>query len=176
MKLRKTNAVFSLISTALLFSHAISLGVWMLSQGSMPKASSTIAILLTIFFIIHAIISIILMATSHKSNRGNKGKNYPKLNVATIVQRISGALMIIFTVIHILGVSGILHSPRAVFLIDTPLFFLLVLAHIAVSTSKAFITLGIGNARFVKRADIVIKVICAITLIVDVIGFYLYVC
>lgn len=176
MKLRKANAVFSLISTILLLSHAISLGAWMLSKGSFPWPTNAIPWALTVFFVIHAIISIILMATSHKGNKGNKGKNYPKLNKATIVQRISGALLIVFTALHILGAAGITHTPQVVHAIVPPLFFLLVMVHVAVSTSKAFITLGIGSARFVKRADIVIKVICAATLMADIIGFYLFVC
>ena len=49
-------------------------------------------------------------------------------------------------------------------------------SHYAVSISKAFITLGIGDAKFIKTADIAIKAICATTLIADIIGFYLFVC
>ncbi len=176
MKLRKINAVFSLISTVLLLIHAISLGIWMLSQGRIHGAPSAIAIALTVCFLIHAIISIILMATSHKGNKGLKGKAYPKLNVATVVQRISGASMLIFTVLHILTAVGVMHTPKPIHAVLHPLLFVLVLVHTAVSISKAFITLGIGNARFIKRADIVIKVICAVTLIGDIIGFYLFAC
>jgi predicted oxidoreductase len=51
------------------------------------------------------------MATSHKGNKGHKGKAYPKLNVATVVQRISGASMLIFTVLHILTAVGVMHTP-----------------------------------------------------------------
>ena len=53
------------------------------------------------------------------------------------------------------------------------LFFTIVLTHIAISTGKAFITLGIGNAKFIKVVDIVMKVICGATLIAGVIGIYL---
>jgi hypothetical protein len=53
-------------------------------------------------------------------------------------------------------------------------FFTVALAHTAVSTGKAFITLGLGSAKFVKAADIAVKVICAATLIASLIGFYLY--
>ena len=54
------------------------------------------------------------------------------------------------------------------------MFYTIVLMHAAVSTSKAFITLGIGNAKFVKVVDIVVKVICAATLIAALTSFYLY--
>ena len=46
--------------------------------------------------------------------------------------------------------------------------------HTAISTSKAFITLGIGSAMFVKTVDIAVKVICGVTLVADIVGFYLY--
>lgn len=176
MKLRKINAVFSLISTALLMSHAISLAAWMLSRGSIPKAASAIPRGLTLFFAVHAIISIILMITAHKDGHKTEGKPFPRLNAATIAQRVSGVLMLVFTVLHILGATGVTQTPPVVHAIVPPLFFLLVLVHVAISTSKAFITLGIGNARFVKWADVVIKGICAATLIADVVGFYLFVC
>ena len=175
MKLRKVNAVFSLISTILLLIHAISLAVWMLSRGIISKAPNSIPHALTMFFLIHAIISIILMAATHKGSKGHRGRQYLKLNAPTMVQRISGVLMIIFTWLHIAGALGFMTPPPVVHAIVPPLFFSLVLAHIAVSTSKAFITLGIGSAAFVKRADLVIKVICAVTLIADVVGFYLHV-
>jgi hypothetical protein len=56
-----------------------------------------------------------------------------------------------------------------------PLFFTIALAHTAVSVDKAFITLGIGEAKFVKAVSVVTKVICAATLVASVMGFYLYV-
>ena len=53
------------------------------------------------------------------------------------------------------------------------MFFITVLAHVSVSTSKALITLGVGNAKVVKIVDIVMRLLCAVTLIAGVIGFYL---
>lgn len=176
MKLRKTNAVFSLISTILLLGHALSLAAWMLSRGSISKAPSSIPRALTLFFLVHAVISIVLMISDRRGSKKARGRQYPKLNAPTILQRISGVLMIVFTWLHIAGTVGIMTPPQVVHAIVPPLFFALVLAHIAVSTSKALITLGIGNAAFVKRADAVMKVICVVTLIADVVGFYLHVC
>ena len=54
-----------------------------------------------------------------------------------------------------------------------PLFFAIVLAHVAVSVSKAMITLGIGNAKVIKVVDVVMKVICIATFVAGIIGFYL---
>ena len=176
MKLRKINAIFSLISTVLLLIHAISLAAWMLSRGVISKTPSSIPLALTLFFLIHAIISIVQMIAANKGRKKSDGKHYFKLNRATLVQRISGVLMIIFTWLHIAGTLGIMTPPQVVHAIVPTLFFCLVMSHIAVSGSKAFITLGIGNAKFIQRVDVVIKVICVITLVADVVGFYLHVC
>ena len=177
MKLRKTNAVFSLITTILLLGHAISVASWMLTRGKIiPFGGHTLPTVLIYVAVVHTLLSIILMITTNVGRKNHKSKHYPKLNVPTLVQRVTGVLMIIFTWLHIAGAKGIIEPPQVVHAIVPTLFFILVMSHIAVSGSKAFITLGIGNAKFVKRADIVIKVICAITLIADIIGFYLHVC
>ena len=174
MKLRKLNAVFSLLTTILLFGHSISLAIWMLSQGVISKMPSFVSWAMTVVFVIHAILSIVLIISTNKGRKKSAGNHYFKLNRATLVQRISGVLMIIFTWLHIAGTIGIMTPPPAIHAVVPALFFTLVMAHVAISASKAFITLGIGNAKFVKYADIVIKIVCAVTLAADLIGFYLY--
>ena len=176
MKLRRINAYFSLITTILIFGHAISLAVWMLSQGRIPRGPVFASQLLTVFFVMHAILSIVILITTNIGSKQTKGKHYPKLNASMAVQRSSGMLLILFTWLHIAGTIGIMTPPPAVHAIVPPLFFSLVMAHVAVSTSKALITLGVGDAKFIHRADAVIKAVCAITLLADIIGFYLHVC
>ena len=177
MILRKTNAILSLITTILLLGHAISIASWMLSRGKIiPFGGHTLPRVLVLFFVAHAIVSIILMISAHKGEKNNKSKSYPKLNVPTMVQRISGVLLIVFTFLHIAGAKGIITPPQFVHSVVPTLFFILVMAHIVVSCSKAFITLGIGNAKFIKCINIGIRVICAVTVIADIIGFYLHVC
>lgn len=176
MSLRKINAGFSLITSALLFVHAIFLAVWMLSRGSVPNTEKFAPWILTGVTAVHALLSIGVMISSHIGDKSHKGKAYPKLNVSTIVQRVTGILMLLFTWLHVAGAAGYMTPPQVVHAIVPPLFFALTMAHVAVSVSKAFITLGVGSAKFVNRVDIAIKVICVVTLIADVIGFYLHVC
>lgn len=177
MKLRKINAVFSLVTTVLLLAHAITIAFWMLSRGKIiPLGGHTLPKVLIWSTVAHALVSMLLMILAHKDKKKKKGKRYPKLNVPTMVQRISGVLLIIFTWLHIAGAMGVITMPQVVDAIVPPFFFLMVMSHIAVSGSKAFITLGIGNARFIKCADICTKVICAITVISDIIGFYIHLC
>ena len=122
------------------------------------------------------IISILLAILGHKGAEKRECKAYKKINLSTNIQRISGILLIVFTVLQVLGAVGVLQPPQVVHAILPPLFFALALMHVAVSGSKPFITLGIGNAKFIKIVDIAIKILCVLTLIAAVIGFYLYLC
>lgn len=176
MLFRRINAIISLLTTVLLLDHAIIISVWMLSRGSVEQSAPTAARILVCLMGLHALISIFFAIRSHRDSDGSKVKNYPKLNRATYFQRVSGILLIVFTALHIAGAADAMQPPQIVHAILHPLFFTIALAHAAVSTDKAFITLGIGNAKFVKGVSIAIKVICAATLIASISGFYLFVC
>lgn len=174
MSERKFNAWVSLFTTLWLLNHAIGNIVWLIMGDKSAAPADFWGWILAGFMLLHAFISIDLGVSAHAGIEKRKSKGYPKMNVSTLVQRISGVLLIPFTALHIAGAVGFMQPPEIVHAILPPLFFALALAHAAVSTSKAFITLGIGNARFIKVADIVIKVICAATLITCVIAFNLY--
>ena len=171
---RKLNAVLSLLTTVLLLIHAITCSIFMLSGDSVARPPVFMSWVLMGLLIIHALISIDIAMSAHAENENRKGKKYPKKNAATIVQRLSGVLMVPATGLHIAGATGYMVPPKVVHAIVPPLFFTMVLTHIAVSASKALITLGIGNGKVFKVADITIKVLCAGTLIASVTGFYLY--
>ena len=175
MLLRKINAGLSLLCTWLLLLHAISHAAWMLSSGTVALNVNKAAWVLVGVMALHAILSIVLGVLGHKGAEKRKCKEYSKLNIQTTIQRMSGVLLIIFTALHVLGTVGILQPPQIVHAILPALFFTIALMHTAISTSKALITLGIGNAKFVKAADIAVKVLCVVTLIADITGFYLYV-
>lgn len=172
---RKVNAGISLLTTCLIFIHAISIAVWMLSFGTIGRLPAILSWMLVACVLFHAFISIDMVVSGLMSDEPRKGKMYPKLNRATIVQRVSGFLMIVLAGLHVAGTVGPMQPPRIIHGIVPPLFFAIVMAHVAISTSKAFITLGIGNVKFLKRADIAIKALCVATLAADVVGFYLYV-
>ena len=174
MLLRKINAVISLVITFLLLDHAIFISAWMLSKGTIAKNADFMPWILVGLVAMHAFISIDLAISAHMGIEKRKCKNYPKMNVSTIVQRISGILIAIFTGLHVAGAAGFMHPPQFVHAVVPPLFFAMTLAHTSVSTGKALITLGIGNAKIVKIADVVVKIICGLTLIACVTGFYLY--
>lgn len=175
MILRKINAWMSLIITALLLNHAISHATWMLTAGKFGQTLKCLPWVLFGLMMLHAIISIVLAVLGHKGAEKKECKDYPNLNKVTILQRMSGVSLIILTILHVLGTVGVTKPPYVVHAVLPPIFFAVVLMHTAISASKAFITLGIGNAKAIKTIDIAAKLICAATLIADVVGFYLYI-
>lgn len=174
MLTRKINAGLSLLTSCLLLVHAIFNAVRMISMGAVEKSGTVMSWILFGLMLTHAFISIDLAISAHEGREKRKCKSYPKLNAATIFQRISGVALILFTALHVAGAAGFMTPPPIIHATVPAVFFTVALAHTAVSTSKAFITLGIGNARFVKTVDIVVKVICVATLIASLTGFYLY--
>ena len=171
---RKINAVLGLLATCLLLYHAVFLAVWMLSKGTISAPNGISSRVMVGVVALHAFISIEQGISAHAGTEKVKCKSYPRLNAPTLIQRMSGILIIILAGLHIAGALGAMHPPKAIHAVVPTLFFAVTLAHVAVSASKAFITLGIGNAVFVKAADIAIKAISALTLLADVVGFYMY--
>ena len=176
MTLRKINACLSLVVVLLLFDHAAFNGVWMLARGAIVKSTDDISWVMFGAMMVHAILSIVLAILGHKGAEKRKCKGYPNFNRGTYLQRASGIALIVLTVLHIAGTAGPLRPPQIVHAVLPPLFFAIALIHTAISGSKAFITLGIGNTIVYKIADIAIKVLCGVILILDVIGFYLHLC
>ena len=172
MTMRKINAALSLLTTFLLLNHAIFLSIWMLSRCSISKSNTFMPWVLVGAMAIHAFISIGMAITSHIGAEKRKVKTYVKLNAPTIIQRVSGILMILLIGLHIAGAANY-YRPKMLHAALHPLFFIVAMAHTAISTGKAMITLGIGNARIVKIVDIAVKVLCVLTVIASAIGFYL---
>lgn len=172
MVLRKANAALSLATTALLMSHAMFLSIWMLSRCSIAKSANAMPWLLAALMVVHAILSILLLAQTRKGATKNKSKQYPQWNAETYIQRLSGMLILLLMGLHIAGAANHF-QPKMLHAVLHPLFFAAALAHTAVSTDKALITLGIGTAKVIRIVSIAIKVLCVATLVAGVIGFYM---
>lgn len=175
MTLRKINAVLSIVITVLLLDHAIFNAVWMLSKGSFAK-TTVLSWVLFGLMMVHAVLCIIFGIQAHRGEEKQNANAYTKVDISTKIQRIGGLLLIPFSVFHILGTIGVMQPPQVIHAILPPLFFALCMLHVAISGSKALITLGIGNAKLIKGVDIAVKALCAATLIAGVVGFYLYLC
>ena len=178
MKLRKINAGISLLCTGLLLNHTAVHAIWMLTHGRLPKITTNsyriVPWVLVVLMLAHAAISIVLAVLGHKGSIKGRYNGYAKLNRVTYIQRFSGIALLLFSALHIAGAAGFMTPPPFIHAAVSAVFFTIALAHAAISTGKAFITLGIGNAAFIKAADIVIKIVCAAALIAAITGFYLY--
>lgn len=174
MLLRKINAGLSLLSTLFLLEHAVFIALYIFSHGRILNPIPYAAWILAGLVAMHAFISIDLAISAHMDGGKQKYKSYSKMNISTVIQRVSGVSLVLLITLHIAGATGAMTPPRLIHSVVPPLFFLVALTHTAVSFSKALITLGIGSARFVRAADIVMKLICALTLVADVVGFYLH--
>jgi hypothetical protein len=172
--MRKINAILSLLTTLLLFDHASFNTVRMLSGGTVEESADFMPWIFLGFMLMHAIVSIGLLISTRAKNEKQTSKAYVRFNAATLVQRFSGVALIVLAGLHAVGTSGLVHFPGPVYPVLHVVFFTVAFAHVAISTSKALITLGIGNAKFVRVADIVIKVICAAMLIAALAGVFLY--
>lgn len=170
--IRKINAVFALLTTVLLLDHAIFFSIWMLSRCSIEKNSEVFPQILTAVMVVHAILSIILMISNLKGAKNEKHKAYYKLNIETYVQRIAGILIIFLIGLHIAGAANHF-QPKMLHAILHPLFFATVLAHVSVSVGRAFVTLGVGNARAIGIINVAIKVLCCTIFVAGVVGFYI---
>ena len=171
MKLRKINAGLSLLTTALLLFHAGYLAVQMLMGNRLEGIAKILSIALMWLMMIHAVMSIIIMARAHRGGEKGKGKPYAKLNRETIVQRVSSMVLLVLVFVHVAGAWSIFR-PKLLHAIITPLFFAAAMAHAALSTGKALITLGWGNTEVIKTVDVMVRSLCQAIGVASLIGFY----
>lgn len=168
---KKINAITSLVSTLLIIVHGGYDAFWMFFRDKIPTLPKVISILLIISVLIHIVLSIIIVISGIKNNKGKKEKIYKKQNIRTILQRIFAVVTMLLIPLHSIGMSNRL-SPKLLHAIVHPIFFIAVYGHVAVSTSKAFITLGIGNTKFIKVIDIVMSIILLFIFLASLNGLY----
>ena len=169
---RKVNAIISLICTLLLLLHGIYDAMWMSLRGLIANLPKPIALILMGFVVLHVILSIVTAILGSGGKNNKKEKMYKKENIKTIIQRLFGILIIVLLAPHIIGMGNHL-QPKILHLIIHPIFFVSVYGHTAISCSKAFITLGIGNAKFIKVVDILMTILCTLIFIASIVGLCL---
>lgn len=120
---------------------------------------------------LHAVLS---MGIVFFSADGTKLNQYPKQNVGTILQRGSAILILPLLILHI-NTFSLLQTCAGngnwfcfvLLLITQPVFYATVLTHVAVSVSRAMITLGrVSSLEKKKTVDRVVRIICAVFFIV----------
>ena len=142
MRIKKLNAWLALITAALLLIHeTYQLFAFILFYYN-PVMTKILGYSLAFAFALHGILSAYCIFALHDS----KTIAYKKMNIRTVLQRISGMAMLLLLPIHI-GAFMLLQRNAGTFifyllLASQALFYAAINCHVAVSFSSAFITLG----------------------------------
>ena len=162
MNIKKWNARLSLLTLALLLIHEAYQLYAYLTFYYNPTLSAVTGYSVAGAFALHAVLSAICVFALHDS----KGIAYKRLNLGTVLQRVSAAVMTVLLPIHILSFGLLKSSAGGVGYILTEaaqvLFYGALSCHAALSFSKALITLGrLSDVKRKRVIDIAAAVICA---------------
>ncbi|MCR5109239.1 MAG: hypothetical protein K6B28_13880 [Lachnospiraceae bacterium] len=173
MILKKLNAVLGLLSILFLLMHA---GYSIFSYFTFyynPFLQKLFSIPVMIAVCLHAVLGMLIVFTRPD---GTEMTLYKKLNMRIVLQRVSAALIFPLLIIHIntfswmnaLKASG-LKLVMIILILAEILFFAVVITHVSVSFTNAFITLGLLSLRETqKKIDRVVYVIGAVLFVTAV--------
>lgn len=171
MKLKKMTASLGLLSIACMLIHIGYTVITYLTFYYNPMLTKLTAVPFMVLVCLHAICG---MLTVFLRADGTRLDLYPRQNLETILQRVTAALMLPLLILHINTLS-LLGSAAGkeqwiwfgLLLISQPLFYAAVLTHIAVSVTRAFITLGwLTSREKQKKIDRVIYILCAVAFVI----------
>ena len=163
MNLKKNNAILSLFTCLMLLIHVVYQAVAHLMLFYYPIVSKILGYAVLIPAVIHGVMSAISVLFLHDSRK----IMYKKANARTYIQRICAVIIVVLLPAHLYSyaIHGIT-AGTALFYAATSLqiiFYGAIITHVAVSVSKALITLGvIGNMDKMHMIDRSLFVICAV--------------
>ncbi|MCQ2770876.1 MAG: hypothetical protein MJ236_03655 [Clostridia bacterium] len=165
MVLKKINAALGMVSTLLFIEHLVS-GSILVITDSLEKNVPIPAIVLAVLLGIHAILSICMITI----NTDATAIKYPSSNAETIVQRVSGFLLLIIMFGHIMTAIN-LGASKGVSIAFAILLSLTAIcggAHFGVSVPRALMTLGaVKSEKAFKRVHVVST---ALEIVLDVVA------
>ena len=171
MKLKKLNAVLSLLSVLALLIHVGYSTFAYITFYYNPTLKTLTAVPFMVFVCLHAICG---MCSVFLQNDGTRLDTYQKLNRSTVIQRVSAALIFPLLILHIKAYDILQKSSSegkwflfGLIMFLQVLFFAVVFLHTAVSFSKAFITLGLlTDRKKQKTIDRITYILCTVIMIV----------
>ncbi len=175
MILKKINAAVALLSVLLMLAHIIYGVFTYVAFYYNPFLTKLLAIPFIILVCIHAVLG---MLSVFLLGDGTRADRYVKLNMGTLLQRVSAALIFPLLILHIntfslMGKAAENGRTYMIILLVAAelLFFTCVIVHVAVSFTKAFITLGILTSPEKQKAiDRVVYTVCAAVFVIMVIA------
>ena len=175
MKLKKWNAALALLSILAMLVH-IGYSVFAyLTFYYNPALKLITAIPFMVLVCLHAVCG---MLTVFLQADGTRLVQYPGKNRQTLIQRVSAALIFPLLILHLTTFSLLQSTAEsgqwgffALLILAEIAFFGVVIAHVAVSFSKALITLGIlSSAKAQKRLDLVMYILGAAVFVCAVVS------
>ncbi len=160
MKLKKINAVLALITTAFLICHlGYNLVTYVLFYYN-PVLSMISGILIATCFVLHGVLAVFIVIHSHDS----KTVEYKKLNLRTVIQRITAAVIMVLLPFHALEMALLSKNIGNAFYVVLEVlrfaFYLSVMLHVCLSFSNALVTLGLlGDMKKKKILDRILLVV-----------------
>lgn len=166
MNVKKLNARLSLLTIFFLLIHEGYQLYAFITFYYNPALSMASGISVAVCLVLHVILSVISVISLHDS----KTVVYKRLNIRTVIQRISGVLLLVLLPLHIFTMPLLKLSVGGAGYVLTEavgiIFYAAVSCHAALSFSNALITLGLLSDIKKKRViDIVALVFFALLFI-----------
>lgn len=166
MKLKKRNANLSLLTLLLLLIHEGYQLCAYITFYYNPILTRASGYAVAGCFILHAILSAISVFALHDS----KTIAYKKLNIRTVLQRVSAVMLILLLPIHIISFPLLQSSAGGAgyILVEALqiIYYAALSCHISMSFSNALITLGrLSDIKKKRITDVVVLVICSLLFI-----------
>ena len=155
MIIKKINAVLSLLAVPAILAHIGYTDYAYLAMYYNPGLKSLTSLPFMVLACLHAVLG---MAAVFLQADGTSLGLYPKKNIRTVIQRLSAALILPLLILHLNTFTLLKSAAQAgqwfyftLLMISQPLFYASVLLHVAVSVSRALITLGWLSSREKQR-------------------------
>ena len=172
MAIKKWNARLSFLTLLLLLIHEGYQLYAYITFYYNPVLSKVTGFATAGCFALHAILSMIIVFVMHDS----KSVAYKKLNIRTVMQRISAVLILVLLPLHIFSFSLLKRSVGSVgyvggvgyVLVEAAqiIFYAMLSCHVALSFSNALVTLGrLSDIKKKRVIDVVVCVICLLLFI-----------
>lgn len=167
MKLKKCNAILSLLAVLLLLVHLVYSCFEYLTFYYNPLLTKLLAIPFMVVACLHAVCG---MGIVFLQSDGTRMDLYPKLNARTVLQRISAALIFPLLILHINTFDLLQASAEAghtvftlLLMLAGPVFFAAAITHVSTSFSRALITLGLlTSPKKQKTLDTAVYIVGAV--------------
>ncbi|MCR5667195.1 MAG: hypothetical protein K6G01_10220 [Eubacterium sp.] len=173
MKQKKINASLGLLSIVFMLLHIGYTVFSYLTYYYNPVLKMVFAIPFMVLVCLHAVCGMLTVFTQADGTRMDL---YPKLNLKTILQRASAALIFPLLILHINTFSLLQACAErgltffiVLLFVSEMIFFATVLTHVSISLTKGLVTLGIlTSVEIQKKLDRIIYIVSAIIYVVAV--------